>query len=94
MLGYRNINLEVEEGICQVLSYMWLQSEVMSGFRSRPSSSAASSSSSSSSSHYSSSSKKGGNSFTEKKLGEFFMYQIVNSPSKVYGDGFRAAKLQ
>ncbi|XP_022995431.1 protein DA1-related 2-like isoform X2 [Cucurbita maxima] len=92
--GYRNIKREVEEGICEVLSYMWLESEVMSGLRSRPSSStASSSSSSSSSSHYSSSSKKGGNSSTEKKLGEFFMYQIVNSPSKIYGDGFRAANV-
>ncbi|CAH1430641.1 unnamed protein product [Lactuca virosa] len=27
--GYRNLNPEVEEGICQVLSYMWLESEIM-----------------------------------------------------------------
>ncbi|KAI8028861.1 Protein DA1-related 2 [Camellia lanceoleosa] len=26
--GYRNLNPEVEEGICQVLSYMWLESEI------------------------------------------------------------------
>ncbi|KAJ8528450.1 hypothetical protein K7X08_022142 [Anisodus acutangulus] len=25
--GFRNLSLEVEEGICQVLSYMWLESE-------------------------------------------------------------------
>nr|GEV34070.1 hypothetical protein [Tanacetum cinerariifolium] len=29
--GYRNLNPEVEEGICQVLSYMWLESEIMPG---------------------------------------------------------------
>ncbi|PWA55665.1 DA1-related protein 2 [Artemisia annua] len=29
--GYRNLNPEVEEGICHVLSYMWLESEVMPG---------------------------------------------------------------
>uniref|UniRef100_A0A803M3J1 LIM zinc-binding domain-containing protein n=1 Tax=Chenopodium quinoa TaxID=63459 RepID=A0A803M3J1_CHEQI len=29
--GYRNLSPEVEEGICQVLSYMWLESEVMPG---------------------------------------------------------------
>ncbi|XP_023546685.1 protein DA1-related 2-like isoform X1 [Cucurbita pepo subsp. pepo] len=83
--GYRNLNPEVEEGICQVLSYMWLESEVMPGFRSGPSTSAASSSSSSSSS------KKGGRSFAEKKLGEFFMHQIANDASTSYGDGFRTA---
>ncbi|MFS8008221.1 putative protein DA1 [Helianthus anomalus] len=64
--GYRNLNPEVEEGICQVLSYMWLESEIM------PASTSTSSASSSSSS--SSVSKKGGRSRTENKLGEFFMH--------------------
>ncbi|CAN1257313.1 Protein DA1-related 2 [Linum perenne] len=32
--GYRNLNPEVEEGICQVLSYMWLESEVFSSYSS------------------------------------------------------------
>ncbi|XP_030534465.1 protein DA1-related 2 isoform X1 [Rhodamnia argentea] len=81
--GYRNLNPEVEEGICQVLSYMWLESEVMPGSRSAPSTSAASSSSTSS--------KKGGKSEVEKKLGEFFIYQIANDASPAYGGGFRAA---
>uniref|UniRef100_A0A9I9DTJ1 LIM zinc-binding domain-containing protein n=1 Tax=Cucumis melo TaxID=3656 RepID=A0A9I9DTJ1_CUCME len=89
--GYRNLNPEVEEGICQVLSYMWLESEVMPGFKSGPSTSTASSSSSSSSSHYSLSSKKGGRSSAENKLGEFFMHQIANDASAAYGEGFRAA---
>ncbi|KAJ7964585.1 DA1-related protein 2 [Quillaja saponaria] len=83
--GYRNLNIEVEEGICQVLSYMWLESEVMPGSKSMPSTSAASSSSSSSSS------KKGAKSDVENKLGEFFMYQIAHDASPAYGGGFRAA---
>lgn len=83
--GYRNLNPEVEEGICQVLSYMWLEAEVMPGSRSMPSTSTASSSSSS----YSS--KKGGKSDVENKLGEFFINQIAHDASQTYGGGFRAA---
>ncbi|XP_028096681.1 protein DA1-related 2-like isoform X1 [Camellia sinensis] len=83
--GYRNLNPEVEEGICQVLSYMWLESEVTPGFRNMPSTSTASSSSSMSSS------KKGGKSGVENKLGEFFMHQIAHDASPAYGGGFRAA---
>ncbi|KAL1308108.1 hypothetical protein HN51_050040 [Arachis hypogaea] len=82
--GYRNLNPEVEEGICQVLSYMWLESEVM------PSTSAAAASSSYPSSS-SSSSKKGAKSHVENKLGEFFLNQIANDSSPAYGGGFRAA---
>ncbi|KAJ0102634.1 hypothetical protein Patl1_06466 [Pistacia atlantica] len=81
--GYRNLNPEVEEGICQVLSYMWLESEVLPGSKHMPSTSTASSSSSSS--------KKGGRSGVEKKLGEFFMHQIAHDASPAYGGGFRAA---
>lgn len=80
--GYRNLNPEVEEGICQVLSYMWLESEVLPS-KGMPSTSAASSSSSSS--------KKGGKSNVENKLGEFFKHQIANDASPAYGGGFRAA---
>ncbi|XP_017429182.1 protein DA1-related 2 isoform X1 [Vigna angularis] len=83
--GYRNLNPEVEEGICQVLSYMWLESEVMPSFQSMPSTSTASASSSSSSS------KKGAKSHVENKLGEFFKNQIANDSSPAYGGGFRAA---
>ncbi|XP_058099438.1 LIM domain-containing protein HDR3 isoform X1 [Magnolia sinica] len=86
--GYRNLNPEVEEGICQVLSHMWLESEVMPASRSMPSTSMAASSSSS---HAPSSSKKAGKSDIEKKLGEFFMHQIVHDSSPAYGGGFRAA---
>lgn len=85
--GYRTLSPEVEEGICQVLSHMWLESEVMPGSRSTPSTSMAASSSS----YTSSTSKKVGKSDIEKKLGEFFMHQIVHDSSPAYGEGFRAA---
>ncbi|WJX64068.1 Protein DA1-related 2 [Trifolium repens] len=85
--GYRNLNPEVEEGICQVLSFMWLESEVMpTNSNCMPSTSTVASSSSSSSS-----SKKGAQSHVENKLGEFFKYQIFNDSSPAYGGGFRAA---
>lgn len=83
--GYRNLTPEVEEGICQVLSHMWLESEVVPGSRNMPSTSTASSSSTWSSS------KKGGKSQAESKLGEFFMHQIAHDASPAYGGGFRAA---
>ena len=88
--GYRNLNAKVEEGICQVMSYLWLESEILpsSSRHAQPSSSYASSSSSS---YPPTSSKKGGISHTEKKLGEFFMHQIANDTSTAYGDGFRTA---
>lgn len=83
--GFRTLSPDVEEGICQVLSHMWLESEVMAG--SGSSSHGASTSSGISSS---SSSKKGVRSQFEKKLGEFFMHQIAMDSSPAYGDGFRA----
>ncbi|RVW49299.1 Protein DA1-related 2 [Vitis vinifera] len=84
--GFRNLSPEVEEGICQVLSYMWLESEVMPGFNRNMASTSSGAASSSSSS-----SKKGGKSEVEKKLGEFFMHQIAHDVSPAYGEGFRAA---
>lgn len=87
--GYRNLSPEVEEGICQVLSYMWLESEVMPGLKNMPSTSFTPSSSSSSTS----SSKKGSKSEVENKLGEFFLHQIAHDTSPAYGEGFRAANL-
>ncbi|WCJ30989.1 DA1 [Euphorbia peplus] len=94
--GYPNLRPEVEEGICQVLAHMWLDSEIYSstgndGGSSSSSSSSATSSSSSSpaSSSSSTSSKKGQHSDFEKKLGEFFKHQIESDGSVAYGDGFR-----
>ncbi|XP_042018209.1 protein DA1-related 2-like isoform X1 [Salvia splendens] len=86
--GYRHLRHEVEEGICQVLARLWLESEVLS----IPSATFTASSSSSSSSYSPwSASKKGGKSAVENKLGEFFMHQIAHDASPAYGGGYRAA---
>ncbi|XP_031117741.1 protein DA1-related 1-like [Ipomoea triloba] len=82
--GYPNLSPEVEEGICQVLAHMWLDSEILAG-----SGSSSDSTSSSSSTSSSTSSKKGKRSQFEKKLGEFFKHQIETDGSVAYGDGFR-----
>ncbi|MED6167367.1 Protein DA1- 1 [Stylosanthes scabra] len=82
--GYPNLSPEVEEGICQVLAHMWLDSEIYSA-----SGSDCSSSSSSSPSSSSASSKKGKRSDFEKKLGEYFKHQIEADTSSAYGKGFR-----
>ncbi|XP_050291524.1 protein DA1-related 1-like isoform X2 [Quercus robur] len=82
--GYPNLSPEVEEGICQVLAHMWMESEILSA-----SGSDVASSSSSLSPSSSSSSKKGKRSEFEKKLGEFFKHQIETDETSAYGDGFR-----
>ncbi|KAI4299507.1 hypothetical protein L6164_032963 [Bauhinia variegata] len=89
--GFHDLIPEVEEGICQVLSHLWLGSEVSPSITDMPSTSAAAFSSSSSSSVVYTSSKKGLRSNVENKLGEFFMHQIANDSSPAYGGGFRAA---
>ncbi|XP_060193714.1 protein DA1-related 1-like [Lycium barbarum] len=86
--GYPSLSPEVEEGICQVLAHMWLDSEIIAG-SSSSSTSASSSASSSSSSSPSTSSKKGKRSDFEKKLSDFFKHQIESDTSAAYGDGFR-----
>ncbi|KAL3616439.1 Protein DA1-related 1 [Castilleja foliolosa] len=95
--GYPNLSPEIEEGICQVLAHMWLDSEIVAGSGSSSnvastsysSSSSSLASSSSSSTSSSGSSKKGKRSEFEKKLGEFFKHQIESDTSVAYGDGFR-----
>ncbi|KAL0461511.1 UNVERIFIED_CONTAM: protein DA1-related 1 [Sesamum latifolium] len=91
--GYPTLSPNVEEGICQVLAHMWLDSEIIaassSNIASTSSSSSSSTSASSSSSSTPPSSKKGKRSEFEKKLGEFFMHQIEADKSAAYGDGFR-----
>ncbi|KAG6663261.1 hypothetical protein I3843_02G009500 [Carya illinoinensis] len=87
--GYPNLRPEVEEGICQVLAHMWLESEIYSIPGSDVASSSSSSPSSSSSSSSNTSSKKGKRSDFEKKLGEFFKHQIESDTSSAYGEGFR-----
>lgn len=81
--GYRRLNPDVEEGICQVLAHMWLESEIMSG-------SGSAAASSSSSSLPAAPSKKGTRSQFERKLGDLFKHQIESDSSPAYGDGFRA----
>ncbi|CAA3007428.1 DA1-related 1-like [Olea europaea subsp. europaea] len=88
--GYPYLSPEVEEGICQVLAHMWLDSEILAGSGSNAASTPSSSSSTSSAaSSSSSSSKKGKRSQFEKELGKFFKHQIESDPSTAYGDGFR-----
>nr|XP_029116324.1 protein DA1-related 1 isoform X2 [Elaeis guineensis] len=77
--GYRGLSLQVEEGICQVLAHMWLESEIISGTGSNIASSSSSSNPN----------KKGPRSKFERKLGEFFKHQIESDSSPAYGDGFR-----
>ncbi|GFS35785.1 nucleotide-diphospho-sugar transferases superfamily protein [Actinidia rufa] len=90
--GYLNLSPDDEEGICQVLAHMWLDSEIVAGSDHTVGSTSLSSpsSSSSSSSSGSTSSKKGKRSQFEKKLGEFFKHQIESDTSAAYGEGFRA----
>ncbi|KAJ0704154.1 putative transcription factor interactor and regulator LIM family [Helianthus annuus] len=83
--GYSNLPPDVEEGICQVLAHMWLDSEIMAG----ASGTAVASSSSSAPAPALASSKKGKRSQFEKQLGEFFKHQIESDTSAAYGDGFR-----
>lgn len=87
--GYPSLSPEVEEGICQVLAHMWLDSEIIAGSGSNTTSASSSASSSSSSSPSTTSSKKGKRSELEKKLGDFFKHQIESDTSAAYGDGFR-----
>ncbi|XP_076889237.1 LIM domain-containing protein HDR3-like [Bidens hawaiensis] len=81
--GYSNLPPDVEEGICQVLAHMWLDSEIMAG------ASGTGVASSSSSAPTPASSKKGKWSEFEKQLGVLFKHQIESDTSATYGNGFR-----
>ncbi|KDP38455.1 hypothetical protein JCGZ_04380 [Jatropha curcas] len=76
--GFQHLSQDVEEGICQVLAHMWLETQLTPG----------SSSSAASSSSYQAS-RQGTRSPFERKLGEFFKHQIESDTSPIYGDGFR-----
>ncbi|KAJ8762152.1 hypothetical protein K2173_007305 [Erythroxylum novogranatense] len=80
--GFQTLSQDVEEGICQVLAYMWLESQLRSG----------SGSNNSASSSTSQTTKRHTRSQLESKLGEFFKHQIESDTSPVYGDGFRAGQ--
>ncbi|KAL9260072.1 DA1-like protein [Drosera capensis] len=82
--GFRMLNPQIEEGICQVLAHMWLESQLKS-------SSGSSSDEASSSSSESMKPPRRTRSPFETKLGKFFKSQIESDISPVYGDGFRAA---
>ncbi|XP_062158194.1 protein DA1 isoform X2 [Alnus glutinosa] len=81
--GYPNLRQDVEEGICQVLAHMWLDTKLKSGSGSNVASTSSSASTAS---------KSGTGSQFERKLGEFFKHQIKSDISPVYGDGFRAGQ--
>ncbi|XP_050215833.1 protein DA1 [Mercurialis annua] len=76
--GFQHLSQDVEEGICQVLAHMWLESQLTSSSGVNAASSSASRAS-----------KQGTGSPFEMKLGEFFKHQIESDTSPVYGDGFR-----
>lgn len=78
--GYRTLSQDVEEGICQVLAHMWLETQIAS----------ISSSNGASTSSGMSSSKQRIRSPFERKLGDFFKHQIESDTSPIYGNGFRA----
>ncbi|KAK2994807.1 hypothetical protein RJ640_021039 [Escallonia rubra] len=80
--GYRTLSQDVEEGICQVLAHMWLQTQLMP----TPGRNVASTSSSASWT----SRKHRERSPFDRKLGELFKHQIESDTSPVYGNGFRA----
>ncbi|CAH9111294.1 unnamed protein product [Cuscuta epithymum] len=77
--GYRTMSQDVEEGICQVMAHMWLESQIESL------SSCCNDSASSSSNH--------GDVVYERKLGDFFKHQIESDTSPIYGNGYRAGKM-
>ncbi|KAG2316991.1 hypothetical protein Bca52824_020113 [Brassica carinata] len=82
--GYKNLKLELEEGLCQVLGLKWLESHTFS------STDAAAASSSSDTPPAASTSKKLDDwSDFEKKLRDFCIHQIKEDDSPVYGLGFQ-----
>lgn len=82
--GYRNLNTVIEEGICQVLGHMWLESH-----RCSTNNATSSASSSSRITPSAAMSKIGDQSGFEKSLVEFCINQIETDESPVYGDWFR-----
>ncbi|XP_044476117.1 protein DA1-like isoform X2 [Mangifera indica] len=78
--GFRTLNQDVEEGICQVLAHMWLDAQLRSSSGNNVASTSRNSS-------------RQTRSKFERKLGEFFKHQIVSDASPIYGDGFRAGQM-
>ncbi|KAJ0239033.1 Protein DA1-related 6 [Hirschfeldia incana] len=82
--GCRNLNTVIEEGICQVLGHMWLESQTYA-----PIDATEAAASSSQTPAAATASKKGVCSEFEKKLVDFCKNQIETDESPVYGVGFR-----
>ncbi|KAL6511713.1 hypothetical protein OROGR_021310 [Orobanche gracilis] len=80
--GFRTLRQDVEEGICQVIASMWLESQILHM-------SSDGNNNASTSSSFTSSKQRETSRF-EKKLSVFFKHQIATDTSSVYGDGFRA----
>ncbi|CAL9245177.1 unnamed protein product [Arabidopsis halleri] len=86
--GHRKLNKVLEEGICQVLGHMWLESQTYASVDATATA-ASSSASSSSLAPQANASKKGEWSDFEKKLVGFCKNQIETDESPVYGVGFK-----
>ncbi|XP_010420518.1 PREDICTED: protein DA1-related 4 [Camelina sativa] len=84
--GFKNINTVLEEGLCQVLGHMWLDSQTYAIPDTPTTSSSFSSFFTTPSTTIS---KKGDPSDFEKKLVNFCQHQIETDESPVYGDGFK-----
>ncbi|KAL0721683.1 hypothetical protein Bca4012_036282 [Brassica carinata] len=80
----RNLNTVIEEGICQVLGHIWLESQTYA-----PIDATTEAAASSSNNPAATASKKGICSDFEKKLVDFCKNQIETDESPVYGVGFR-----
>ncbi|XP_051150805.1 protein DA1-like isoform X2 [Andrographis paniculata] len=76
--GYQNLRQDVEEGICQVVASLWLDSRIVESLSKRDGATTTS--------------KQGSMSPFERKLGKFLMHQMATDSSDVYGNGFRAAR--
>ncbi|XP_002866748.2 protein DA1-related 3 isoform X2 [Arabidopsis lyrata subsp. lyrata] len=86
--GYRNLKLELEEGLCQALGLRWLESQT---FASTDAAASVASSSSSPAPPAATTSKKSSDDWSifENKFVDFCMNQIKEDDSPVYGLGFK-----
>lgn len=75
---------DVEEGICQVMSHIWLSAEIRRA-ENKASSSSSASGGKPQQQHMMISTP------AQKRLGEFYLNQIATDASPIYGDGFRRA---
>ncbi|KAL1204304.1 Protein DA1-related 3 [Cardamine amara subsp. amara] len=89
--GYRNLKLELEEGLCQALALRWLESKIFSSTDTAAAAAVASSSSSSTAPLAPTTSKKADGDWSdfEKNLVEFCMNQIKEDDSPVNGRGYK-----